>query len=211
MPSRPSKHHPAQMSSKRAVSTLRVAPGLSTASSSARLGRDPRFDVMSKGSVDESRWRQQYAHVFEMQRDEVKELKSALASSKAAAKARGVVAGSKKKKRKAGAQLLAPDEEEKLKLELSRKSNQLMAHDQAVQRQTLKSAVRKTELVAIAEGKKPFFLKKRETREAELKEQYRVLEKSGRLESYMAKKRKQRASKQRKALPNQRPAADTDF
>jgi len=203
-PSRLNKNRPAQMSSKRAVTTLRVAPGLSAASSSEKSSRDPRFDATSKGDVNEHLWRQQYGFVFEKQREEVKEIKQTLAASKAASKTRATVAGTTKKKKKVAGKALAPAEEEAMKLELSRRSNQLMSHDQAVDRQKLKSAVRKKELAAIGEGKRPFFKKARELKEAELTEQYKQLQKGGKLDKYMAKKRKQRASKQRKGLPNAR-------
>ena len=56
-------------------------------------------------------------------------------------------------------------------------------------------------VVAVAAGKRPYYKKAREIREEQLTEQFQQLEKSGRLDNYMAKKRKQRASKQRKALP----------
>ena len=72
---------------------------------------------------------------------------------------------------------------------------------EAAERQRLKSAVRKKEVVAVAAGKRPYYKKAREIREEQLTEQFQQLEKSGRLDNYMAKKRKQRASKQRKALP----------
>jgi ribosomal RNA-processing protein 36 len=203
VPSRLNKNRPAQMSSKRAVSTLRIAPGLSAGSSSERTLRDPRFDAISKGEVNEHVWRQKYAFVFDKQREEVQEIKQALAASKAAAKAATTVAGRKKRKR-GGAKPLSAEEEEALKLEVSRKSNQLREYDRAIERQKLKSVVRKQELAAISEGKRPFFKKARDLKEAELSEQYRQLQDKGQLDKYMAKKRKQRASKQRKALPNQR-------
>ncbi|EOD16924.1 hypothetical protein EMIHUDRAFT_445317 [Emiliania huxleyi CCMP1516] len=201
---RANKNRPAQQSTKRAVSTLRVAPGLSASAGAGKSGRDPRFDAVSKGAVDEHAWRQKYGFVFDKQREEVRQLKSTLASAKAAAKAQHAGApGAKRKRRKRGASAAAlpPHEVEALKLELSRKSNQLMAHDQAAERQRLKSAVRKKEVVAVAAGKRPYYKKAREIREEQLTEQFQQLEKSGRLDNYMAKKRKQRASKQRKALP----------
>jgi ribosomal RNA-processing protein 36 len=204
VPSRLNKNRPSQMSTKRAVPTLRIAPGLSAGSSSERASRDPRFDAVSKGDVNEHLWRQKYAFVFDKQREEVKEIKQTLAASKAAAKASTAVAGQKKKRKRGGAKPLSAEEEEELKLEVSRKSNQLREYDQALERQKLKSAVRKQELAAIGEGKRPFFKKARDLKEAQLSEQYRQLQDKGQLDKYMAKKRKQRASKQRKALPNQR-------
>lgn len=206
VPSRLNKNRPSQMSTKRAVSTLRIAPGLSAGSSSERASRDPRFDAVSKGDVNEHLWRQKYAFVFDKQREEVKEIKQTLAASKTAAKTSTTVVGRKKKRKRGGAKPLSAEEEEELKLEVSRKSNQLREYDQALERQKLKSAVRKQELAAISEGKRPFFKKARDLKEAELSEQYRQLQDKGQLDKYMAKKRKQRASKQRKALPNQRHA-----
>jgi len=208
VPSRLNKNRPSQMSTKHSVPTLRIAPGLSAGAT--KTSRDPRFDAVSKGEVNEHLFRQQYAHVFEKQREEVKELKQTLAASKAAAKARSAMGGRKKKRRR-GAKPLSAGEEEEIKLELSRKSNQLRAHDQAVERQKLKSAVRKQELAAISEGKRPFFKKARDLKEAELQEQFRQLQEGGRLDKYMAKKRKQRAAKQRKSLPSERHSYESEL
>ena len=52
---RANKNRPAQQSTKRAVSTLRVAPGLSASAGADKSGRDPRFDAVSKGAVGDSR------------------------------------------------------------------------------------------------------------------------------------------------------------
>ena len=54
----------------------------------------------------------------------------------------------------------------------------------------------KSEKEAVSKGKKPFFLKKRVLREAELKDRFDSLEKKGRVNKYMEKKRKRNAQRQ---------------
>ena len=125
---RSNKHCPQRLSSKAAVGTLRVAPGLSSGSGKPK-GRDPRFDALSRGSFDDVRFRQQYAHVFERQREEVQEIKTALSKSKTAERA--LQKGSVSKKRRVKGKVLSHKVQEELREELDRKSNQLHAHEQA--------------------------------------------------------------------------------
>ncbi len=50
-------------------------------------------------------------------------------------------------------------------------------------------------------GKKPFYLKKADRRRAELVAKYEELKSSGRLERYMAKRRKKNAAKDHRYVP----------
>ena len=54
---------------------------------------------------------------------------------------------------------------------------------------------------AIKKGKKPFFLKKRDLREAELKDRFESLSKRGKLNKYMEKKRKRNAHRDEVNMP----------
>ena len=64
----------------------------------------------------------------------------------------------------------------------------------------------KSEKEAVSKGKKPFFLKKREIREAELKDRFESLSKRGKLNKYMEKKRKRNAQRDRANMPAVRGA-----
>ncbi len=64
----------------------------------------------------------------------------------------------------------------------------------------------KSEKEAVSKGKKPFFLKKRVLREAELKDRFDSLEKKGRVNKYMEKKRKRNAQRDRANMPAVRGA-----
>lgn len=52
------------------------------------------------------------------------------------------------------------------------------------------------------DGKRPYYLSKRKQREAELIEKFKLLQKSGKLDSYMEKVRKKKAHKERRLLPS---------
>lgn len=59
----------------------------------------------------------------------------------------------------------------------------------------------KAEKEAVSKGKKPFFLKKRELKEAELKDRFESLSKRGKLNKYMEKKRKRNARRDEVNMP----------
>ena len=62
----------------------------------------------------------------------------------------------------------------------------------------------KAEKEAIKKGKKPFFLKKRDLREAELKDRFESWSKRGKLNKYMEKKRKRNARRDEVNMPEMR-------
>lgn len=64
---------------------------------------------------------------------------------------------------------------------------------------------KKKEREAAKQGKKPFYLKKSEIRKQELVEQYEKLKASGKLESFLKKKRRRNAAKDRRFMPYRRP------
>ena len=201
---RANKNRPSQISSKRAVSTLRVAPGLSAAEP-GHHGRDPRFDSCSVGTADEHAWQQKYSFVFDQQRDELKDMQRQLTDSKSASKKR--LRGGGENRKRGRAKRLSEGEAEELKLEINRRSNQLKQREQAAEKQRIATAARKEEVEAVRQGKRPFFEKKSALQERQLKVQFEQLERKGGLDKFMEKKRKKRASKQRRQLPDQDKSA----
>lgn len=74
-------------------------------------------------------------------------------------------------------------------------------------RKEIVAETRKKEKEAVKEGKRPYFLKKRELREIEMKRKFRELKEKGGLKKYIEKRRKRITSKDRKRLPERRPSA----
>ncbi|XP_004490407.1 uncharacterized protein [Cicer arietinum] len=64
---------------------------------------------------------------------------------------------------------------------------------------------KKKEREAAKQGKRPFYLKKSEIRKQRLIENYNHLKSSGKLESYIEKKRKKNAAKDHRFMPYRRP------
>lgn len=64
--------------------------------------------------------------------------------------------------------------------------------------------VQSAEKQAVAEGKKPYYLKKSEQRRLELVSKFDELKKSGRLDKFMEKRRKKNAAKDHRYVPSQR-------
>lgn len=60
------------------------------------------------------------------------------------------------------------------------------------------------EKVAVAAGKKPYFLGKAEKRKRELVAKYEELKSAGKLDKYMEKRRKKNAAKDHRYLPSSR-------
>ena len=202
---RDNKNRPPQLSSKRPVPTLRVAPGLAAAPAAQRA-RDPRFDALVGGGdeVDMAMWRTKYAWLADRQREEVKQAKAALKDSAAASKKAARRAPAAARKRRLKARQLGDEEAQALRLEMQRKQGALQRYDAAASQQAAKAASRKVEAAAVGEGKAPYFKKRAVLKEERLVAQYRELQKAGRLEKFMAKKRKKVASKQHKRVPFRR-------
>ena len=178
------KNRPSQMSSKRAVSTLRVAPGLK-ANAEIKV-RDPRFDPTA--DFNEEGWRKSYDFVFEKQREEAEAAQKALAVSKRLKKRKGHRGGAKAQR--AAQKVIAPEQAAELKVELERTKNRLAAEQRKAMESAAKAAARRDERAAVKQGKKPFFAKKSDVREQLLLARYEDLKKAGKLDKFLTKKRK---------------------
>ncbi len=200
---RANKNRPSEISSRRPVSQFRVAPGL--AASSKKAVRDPRFD--EHGTFNEAAWRKSYDFVFAKQRDEVDEMKARLAESSSASK-KIKKRGSGEKRRTLRTRVLEDDEAASLKFELSRAQNRLREDERRQLQRSVRSEMRKEELDAVRAGKKPFFAKKSVLKERELTARFESLQKEGKLEKYLAKRRKKLGNKQHKLLPAARGEDD---
>ncbi|KAL5715343.1 hypothetical protein ACHQM5_017176 [Ranunculus cassubicifolius] len=69
---------------------------------------------------------------------------------------------------------------------------------------------KKKEREAAKQGKRPYYLKKSEIRERELVEKFNKLKESGKLQSFIERKRRKNASKDHRFVPYRRPEAQDD-
>ena len=201
---RANKNRPAQASTKRRVSTFRVAPGLKPMSHSslAPTHRDPRFDAHdSNTNFNEEGWRKSYAFLFEKQKEEAAEMKARLEESQKASK-RAKQRGGGAKRQRTREKVLSADEEQSMRLELERTRNRLAVDEKKGKQQAVKVAVRREEVEAVKQGKKPFFQKASVLREKELVLQYEELKKTGKLDKFLQRRRKKVEGKQKREMPN---------
>lgn len=177
--SRSSKHAPAELSSKKAVSRKREI-----VSTTKLEHRDPRFEPLS-GPTDETKTKRKYAFLDAYRDDEMKQLKETIRQTKAsdeAAKAalkRALLSMESKKKARAAKE----------------------------QQQEIVRTHRAKEKESIRQGKKPFYLKRSEQKKLALVERFKGL-KGKQVERMMERKRKKKAGKERKNMPDVRRGAD---
>ena len=196
------------MSSRKPISTFRVAPGLKACGggvSSSNASRDPRFDPRGEADFNEAGWRKSYDFVFEKQRAEASDMKRTLDESQRATK-RARQRGGGAKRQRVRQKVLSQDDASALKLELERTQNRLAADARRAKKEEVRAAVRQEEVAAIKVGKRPFFQKNSALRERELVRQYDELKHEGKLDKFLAKRRKKVESSQRKALPTKASA-----
>ena len=187
----------AQGIKRKYVNTVRVAPGLQPEKKNT-VSRDPRFDASGSASFDDAGWRKSYDFVFERQREEAAEAKRVLKESDRAAKLRAKSRAGGAKKQRIERKRIDPEQAAELRYELDRNQSQLNADAKRAQEQAVKSAVRKTAVAAAGDGEQPFFLKKSAMKEHMLLAKFRELQKSGKLDEFMAKKRRKAAGKHKK-------------
>jgi ribosomal RNA-processing protein 36 len=142
---RSSKHAPAELSSKKAVSRKReVVPVIK------RQFRDPRFETLS-GPLDESKTQAAYSFLDDYREDEMKELRIAIKKAK------------------------DETEKEKLKRALLSMESKKKAQERKRREAEILGRHRKEEKELVKQGKKPFYLKKSERQKRVLIENYSQL------------------------------------
>ncbi|CAN8293953.1 unnamed protein product [Cochlearia groenlandica] len=175
-PARANKNRPMELSSRRPVSRYREVIQIPK-----KVVRDPRFDSLG-GTVDLDRFRKRYNFFFEEKLPvEREELKKQLKKTK------------------------DPEEVDKLKSELGY-VEKMLKYEPSTQNKgtTILTEHKKKEREAAKEGKKPYYLKKSEIRKQELIEKYNTLKESGKLSSFLDKRRKKNATKDHRYMPYRR-------
>ncbi|KAK6349704.1 rRNA biogenesis protein rrp36 [Orbilia brochopaga] len=176
--SRSSKHAPTEMSSKKAVSRRRVVVELP-----ADTTRDPRFDRLgASGTVDKKKIERNYAFLDEYRDSEIKTLRQEVAKEK------------------------NPDRKEQLQKTLQSLESKREAKRKQLERDKILAEHKKKEREAIAQGKKPFYLKKSEQKKLVLTSQFANMGQKQRTRA-IERKRKKIASKEKKRMPWSRRTA----
>ncbi|CAD6575471.1 MAG: rRNA bioproteinsis protein rrp36 [Alectoria sarmentosa] len=173
--SRTSKHAPAELSSKKAVSRKREAVPVPKMNH-----RDPRFEPLS-GAVDQGKTKQNYSFLDSYRDSEKSELKSAIQKSKDI-EAKG-----------------------KLKRALLSMESRKKAQETREQQQEVLKRHRKDEKEKVEQGKRPFYLKKADQKKRALVERFEGM-KGKQVDKVIERRRKKRAAKERKGMPDARRA-----
>jgi len=207
---RANKNRPVEQSSKRPVSRLHIAPGLEALAQRHRplASRDPRFDEAvagAGGSVTDSAFRKRYAFLYDEQLPQekaqlkaqlkVRSLRRGLAGCISDACIANQTHSFQREKR--------PERRDALR-------SQVLGIEQSLKQETQRrgadsrAAVRhRRERDAVAAGKKPFYLKKADAKREDLLAQFQELQKSGKLDKFLAKRRQKLATKDHVHAPMQ--------
>jgi ribosomal RNA-processing protein 36 len=170
---RSSKHAPTEMSSKRAVSRRRDFLTVPKVQA-----RDPRFSTLS-GNLDLNRIKQNYAFLNDYRISEAAELKEQIRATK------------------------DPNTKEALKRRLKSMDDRERARKRADEEQAIIREHKKKERERVQQGKKPFFLKKKDVKKQALINRYEALGEK-KAEKVMERRRKKKAMRERRSMPSSR-------
>lgn len=165
------KHRPLEMSAKARVPFLRQVVPISK-----KVARDPRFDDLS-GEYNPEVFDKTYQFLNDIRAKEKELVKKQL------------------KKHRSG------EEHEKLQQLLQRMEQQEMAQQERKRQQELHLALKQERRAQAQQGHRPYFLKKSEQRQLALAEKFKELKRSKKLDSFLSRKRRRNAGKDRRHLP----------
>ncbi|XP_060225536.1 ribosomal RNA processing protein 36 homolog isoform X2 [Meriones unguiculatus] len=165
------KHRPLEMSAKVRVPFLRQVVPISK-----KVARDPRFDDLS-GEYNPEVFDKTYQFLNDIRAKEKELVKKQL------------------KKHRSG------EEHEKLQQLLQRMEQQEMAQQERKQQQELRLALKQERRALAQQGHRPYFLKRSEQHQLALAEKFKELKRSKKLESFLSRKRRRNAGKDRRQLP----------
>uniref|UniRef100_A0A8C8WL18 rRNA biogenesis protein RRP36 n=1 Tax=Panthera leo TaxID=9689 RepID=A0A8C8WL18_PANLE len=165
------KHRPLEMSAKVRVPFLRQVVPISK-----KVARDPRFDDLS-GEYNPEVFDKTYQFLNDIRAKEKELVKKQL------------------KKHRSG------QEHEKLQQLLQRMEQQELAQQERKRQQELRLALKQERRARAQQGHRPYFLKKSEQRQLVLAEKFKELKRSKKLESFLSRKRRRNAGKDRRHLP----------
>ncbi|XP_039180442.1 ribosomal RNA processing protein 36 homolog [Crotalus tigris] len=166
-----SKNRPLETSAKLPVPFLRQVVPVKK-----KVSRDPRFDDLS-GEYKPEVFEKTYSFLNDVRKKEKEVIQKQLKKSQNV------------------------EEQNKLQQLLKRMTQQEEAQRKYQKKRENSLAFKRQQRELAKQGKKPFFLKKSEMQKMELAEKYKQLKKSGKLESFLNKKRKRNAAKDKRKLP----------
>jgi ribosomal RNA-processing protein 36 len=174
--SRANKNRPMEVSSKKPVSRYREVFQVPK-----KVARDPRFESLC-GEFNADGFRKRYNFLYENKLPaEKEELKNVLKKSN------------------------DPEVVDDLKRRLSWIDKQLKSSAVKNNDKEILTEHKKKEREAAKQGKQPYYLKKSDIRKQKLIEKYKELKSSGKLESFIEKRRRKNAAKDHKFVPYRRP------
>lgn len=144
--------------------------------------RDPRFEPLT-GPLDQEKAKKAYSFLDEYRDSEMAELKSSIRQTKDPI--------TKEKLKRA-----------LLKMESRKKTQETKEHEQEILR-----AHRATEKELVKQGKKPFYLKKAEQKKLALMRRFEGM-KGKQVDKVIERRRKKKASREKRAMPRGRRAVD---
>lgn len=165
------KHRPLEMSAKVRVPFLRQVVPVSK-----KVARDPRFDDLS-GEYNPEVFDKTYQFLDDIRTKEKQLVKKQLKKQHSA------------------------EEREKLQQLLQRMEQQEQAQQERRRQQELRLALKQERRAQAQQGHRPYFLKKSEQRQLVLAEKFKELKRSRKLESFLSRKRRRNAGKDRRHLP----------
>lgn len=151
-----------------------------------KKSRDPRFDTLS-GFFDETHFKHSYSFITDYTHSERQQIEAALA------------------------QTTDPEQKALLTAQLNQYKSKEDAQRKYQEKQALKNKRRALEKQLVAQGKKPFFLKKKDQQKELLIERYEQLVKKNPaldVNKFMEKRLKKQSSKQKAKLPFSIRSAD---
>ncbi|XP_029010448.1 ribosomal RNA processing protein 36 homolog [Betta splendens] len=167
------KNRPTEISAKRPAPFLRQVVPVKKPTL-----RDPRFDDLS-GEYRPEVFDQTYKFIHDIKLREKEVVKKQLKKAKSSQK------------------------KEKLQFLLKRMENQERARLSREQQRERELQFKQQQREQAGHGARPFFLKRSEKKKLQLAEKYQALKRSGKLETFLSKKRKRNAGKDRRKLPRQ--------
>ncbi|KAM3865357.1 ribosomal RNA processing protein 36 homolog [Diretmus argenteus] len=168
------KNRPMEISAKRPAPFLRQVVSVKKT-----ILRDPRFDDLS-GEYKPEIFEKTYKFINDIKQREREIVQKQLKKTKP---------GNQKK--------------EQLQGLLKRMENQERARKSREQQREKELELKRKQREMAGQGLKPFFLKNSDKKKLQLADKYNELKKSGKLESFLSKKRKRNAGKDRRKLPPQ--------
>ena len=175
--SRTSKHAPAAQSSKHQVTRKRTVVDVPK-----RVTRDPRFDALQQLSAHTGNSEKAYSFLRDYQSAEISELKAAIKQTR------------------------NEEDKETLKRKVVSMENQLRARQAKDREQEIQRRHRKEEREKVEQGKKPFYLKRKDVKERMLVEKFEGMKSKDR-EKLMERRRKKESQREKKRMPEARRGA----